>query len=87
MTDTAILLSQAAVSGGRFEVIGQFATGEAYGAIYPGSPNAATLDAVIQSLIDDGTVAPLTAHLAQRVWGQDPADIPVSRAPPVTAES
>ena len=28
MTDTAILLSQAAASGGRFEVIGQFATAE-----------------------------------------------------------
>ena len=62
MTDTAILLSQAAMSGGRFEVIGQFATGKSYGAIYPaGSVNAATLDRVIQSLIDDGTMAQLTA--------------------------
>ena len=35
MTDTAILLSQAAASGGRFEVVGQFATGESYGAHLP----------------------------------------------------
>jgi len=76
-TDTAIVLSQAAVSGGRFEVIGQFATGETYGAIYPkGSPNSATLDQVIQSLIDDGTVDTLTETWLTAVWGQDPAEIP-----------
>ena len=60
MTDTSILLSQAAFSGGRFEVIGQFATGETYAAVYPrGSPDRATIDNVIQALIDDGTVAGL----------------------------
>ena len=76
-TDTAIVLSQAAVSGGRFEVIGQFATGETYGAIFPkNSPNGPTLDQVIQSLIDDGTVAALKATWLTSVWGQDPADIP-----------
>ena len=52
MTDTAIVLGQAAASSGRFEVVGQYSTGETYGAIYPkGSPNAATLDQVIQALI------------------------------------
>jgi polar amino acid transport system substrate-binding protein len=77
MTDTAILLSQAADSGGRFTVVGQFATGERYGAVYPpGSPNAATLDQVIQTLIDDGTVAQLTATWLASVWGQDPAKVP-----------
>ncbi len=78
MTDTAILLSQAAASGGRFEVIGQFATAEMYGALYPkNSPNRAVLDEVIQSLIDDGTVAALSATWLSGVWGQDPAAIPV----------
>lgn len=77
MTDTAILLSQAADSGGRFVVVGQFATDERYGAVYPkGSPNASTLDEVIRSLIDDGTVAQLTATWLSSVWGQDPAKVP-----------
>ena len=57
MTDTAIVLSQAAESGGKVEVIGQYTTGESYGAIYPkGSANAAVLDQVIQSMLDDGTM-------------------------------
>ena len=77
MTDTAILLSQASASGGRFELVGQFATGEAYGAIYPrNSPNRATLDAVIRSLIDDDTVAALGTTWLSSVWRQHPADIP-----------
>ena len=87
MTDSAILLSQAAMSGGRFEVIGQFATDESYGAIYPaGSVNAATLDRVIQSLIDDGTMAQLTDTWLTRVWGQHPAKVPYLPLPPATAE-
>lgn len=77
MTDTAILLSQAAASRGRFTVVGQFATDEHYGAVYPkGSPNNAVLDQVIRSLIDDGTVAELTATWLSAVWGQDPAKVP-----------
>ena len=77
MTDTAILLSQAADSRGRFAVVGQFATEERYGAVYPpASPNAAVLDEVIDALIDDSTVAGLTATRLTSVWGQDPAKIP-----------
>lgn len=84
MTDTAILLSQAAGSRGRFVVVGQFATDEQYGAVYPaGSANAAVLDQVIRSLIDDGTVAQLTATWLTAVWGQDPAKVPyLTVAPP-----
>ena len=70
MTDTAIVLGQAAVSSGRFEVVGQYSTGETYGGIYPkGSPNAATLDQAIQALIDDGTLKKLAAHLPRRRLG------------------
>jgi polar amino acid transport system substrate-binding protein len=77
MTDTAILLSQAAASTGRFKVIGQFATNETYGAIYPkASPNRAALDNAIQALIDDGTVAALTETWLIAVWGQDAAKVP-----------
>jgi polar amino acid transport system substrate-binding protein len=35
MTDTAIVLSYAAESNGRLEVVGQYSTGESYGGIYP----------------------------------------------------
>ncbi len=77
LTDTSIVLQQATMSGGRMEVIGQYATGEVYGAIYPkGSPNAGTLDKVIQALIDDGTVAKLSAKYLAEVWGIDPTSIP-----------
>lgn len=77
MTDTAIVLGQASVSGGRFVVVGQYSTGETYGAIYPkGSPNNAKLDEVIQSLIDDGTLKKLSATYLAEAWGADPTAIP-----------
>jgi polar amino acid transport system substrate-binding protein len=77
ITDTAIVLGQAAASSGRFEVVGQYSTGETYGAIYPkGSPNAATLDQVIQALIDDGTLKKLASQYLAAAWGADPTAIP-----------
>lgn len=77
MTDTAILLASAAQSGGRFKVVGQYRTGEQYGAVYPkNSPNAATLDRVIQALIDDGTLGKLAAIYLDTVWRVDPASVP-----------
>ena len=77
MTDTSILLTSAAQSDGRFEVVGQFATGEHYGAVYPkNSANAATLDQVIQAMIDDGTLVKLGAAYLDTVWRVDPATIP-----------
>lgn len=77
MTDTGIVLGQAAASNGRFEVVGQYATGETYGAIYPkGSANAATLDRVIQGLIDDGTLKRLSGTYLADLWGADPTAIP-----------
>jgi polar amino acid transport system substrate-binding protein len=77
MTDTAIVLSQAEASGGRVEVVGQYATGESYGAIYSkGSPNNAVLDDVIQSMLDDGTVKKLAGKYLADAWGADPTAIP-----------
>ncbi|MGD9796434.1 MAG: ABC transporter substrate-binding protein [Acidimicrobiia bacterium] len=72
--DTTINLGQAAASGGKLEVVGQFKTGEQYGAIYPkDSKNVATIDAIIKGLVDDGTVSQLSAE-----WlGGDPASVPV----------
>ncbi|WP_334175982.1 ABC transporter substrate-binding protein [Pseudoxanthobacter sp.] len=77
MTDTAIVLGQAAVSGGKFKVIGQYNTGETYGAIYPkGSPNAKVLNEILTSLIDDGTTKKLASKYLTDAWGIDPTTIP-----------
>lgn len=77
MTDTAIVLGQAAVSNGMFEVIGQYNTGETYGAIYPkNSANAKVLDEIIQGLIDDGTTKKLASKYLTEAWGIDPTSIP-----------
>jgi polar amino acid transport system substrate-binding protein len=76
MTDTAIILGQAAASNGVFEVVGQYATGETYGALYPkGGKNNATLDKIIQALIDDGTLKILSAKYLTEAWGADPLAI------------
>ena len=77
MTDTAIVLGQAAVSNGLFVVVGQYSTGETYGALYPkGSPNEAALDKVIQALVADGTLEEAVGQVPRRRLGrrsdQDP---------------
>ena len=77
MTDTAIVLGQAAVSHGLFKVVGQYTTGETYGAIYPkGSKNEKVLDQAIQSLIDDGSTKKLAAKYLAAAWGTDPTAVP-----------
>ena len=77
MTDTAIVLGQAAVSNGLMEVVGQYSTGETYGALYPkDSTNAANFDKIIQALIDDGTLAQLAQKYLAAAWGADPTKIP-----------
>ena len=77
LDDTTGMLAQAKKSNGLLEVIGQFKTGEAYGAIYPkGSPNEAVFDKVIQSLIDDGTLTKLSAKYLAAAWGTDPSQVP-----------
>jgi polar amino acid transport system substrate-binding protein len=77
MTDTAIVLGQASASAGTMEVVGQYSTGETYGAIYPkGSPNGATFDKIIQSMIDDGTLKKLANKYLAAAWGTDPTTVP-----------
>jgi polar amino acid transport system substrate-binding protein len=77
MTDTSIVLAQAGQSGGLFEVIGQYSTGETYGALYPkGSANEAALNKIIQALIDDGTLKTLSAKYLAAAWGADPGKGP-----------
>lgn len=77
LTDTAYSLGQAANSHGTMKVVGQYTTGEKYGAIYPkGSANAANLNRIIQSMTDDGTLKMLTQKYLAAAWGQDPTKIP-----------
>jgi polar amino acid transport system substrate-binding protein len=77
MTDTAIVLGQAAVSNGTMQVVGQYSTGETYGALYPkDSPNGPKFDKIIQALIDDGTLAGLSAKYLAAAWGEDPTKVP-----------
>jgi polar amino acid transport system substrate-binding protein len=77
MTDTAIVLGQAATSNGMMTVVGQYSTGETYGALYPkGSANEKTMDKIIQALIDDGTLKALAAKYLAGAWGADPTAIP-----------
>jgi len=77
LTDTAYVLGEAAQSNGTMEVIGQYSTGESYGAVYPkGAANNAAWDKIIQSMIDDGTLKMLAGKYLAAVWGADPTKIP-----------
>jgi polar amino acid transport system substrate-binding protein len=78
ITDTSIVLAEELRGEGKIKVPGQYKTGESYGALYPkGGANNATLDKIIQSIIDDGTIKKLSAKWLASVWGKDPADVPV----------
>jgi len=73
MIDTPINLGQAAQSGGKEEVVAQFKTGEAYGAIFgKGNGKKAIFDPIIQGLVDDGSVNALIA----KYLGGDPSTVP-----------
>ncbi len=76
LDDTAYMLGYAKKSDGALTVVGQYKTGESYGAIYPkGSANEAALDKIIQSLKDDGTLQKLSAKYLAAAWGADPAKV------------
>lgn len=77
LTDTSIVLAEEVKTKGQHVVAGQYKTGETYGAIYPkGGANNATLDKIIQSIIDDGTMSKLADKYLAAVWGKDPAKVP-----------
>jgi polar amino acid transport system substrate-binding protein len=76
VTDTSIVLAEEVKTKGQHVVAGQYKTGESYGAIYPkGGANNATLDKIIQSIIDDGTISKLADKYLAAVWGKDPAKV------------
>jgi polar amino acid transport system substrate-binding protein len=77
ITDTSIVLAEEVNSGGKVKVMGQYKTGESYGALYPkGGANNATFDKIIQSIIDDGTIKKLGQKYLAAAWGKDPAEVP-----------
>ncbi len=78
LIDTPINLGQAAQSGGKQEVVAQFATGEEYGAIFgKGNGKKQVFDPIIQGMIDDGTVNALIA----KYLGGDPSKVPMVAVP------
>ncbi len=77
MTDTTVVLEQAAASRGKLEVVGQYSTGEQFGALFPKtSADAAILDKVIASLIADGTTNRLSSKYLAAAFGGDPNGVP-----------
>ncbi|MFT3986136.1 ABC transporter substrate-binding protein [Aestuariivirga sp.] len=77
ITDTSIVLAEVVANPGKVEVVGQYKTGESYGAIYQkGNANNPTIDKIFQSMIDDGTMKALAAKYLAAAWGKDPATVP-----------
>ncbi|WP_395022882.1 ABC transporter substrate-binding protein [Dongia sp.] len=77
ITDTSIVLAEEVRGEGKIKVPGQYKTGESYGALYPkGGANNATIDKIIQSIIDDGTMKKLGEKYLAAAWGKDPATLP-----------
>ena len=77
ITDTSLALAEQVANPEKVIVIGQYKTGEAYGAIYPkGNPNNAAIDKILQSIIDDGSMARMGAKYLAAAWGKDPATVP-----------
>jgi polar amino acid transport system substrate-binding protein len=76
--DTAIVLAEAKQTGDQLEVVGQYKTGEKYGAIYPkGSANEDALNQGIKTLLDDGTLDTLSKDYLGPAFGGDPASVPI----------
>ena len=77
ISDTSIVLAEEVATKGASVVVGQYQTGETYGAIYPkGNPNNAAIDAIFKGMIADGTIAKLGVKYLASAWGKDPATVP-----------
>jgi polar amino acid transport system substrate-binding protein len=77
ITDTSITLAEEKESGGKNKVMGQYKTGETYGGIMvKGAANNEIVSKIIQSMIDDGTIAKLGGNYLAAAWGKDPASVP-----------
>lgn len=77
MLDTAIVLLQANESDGALEVVGQFKTGENYGAIFPKkSKLRKQVNGAIKELKADGTLSALGDKWLVPEFGKDPQKVP-----------
>ncbi len=82
LQDVAIELGQAKQSGGQVEVVGQFTTDEAYGAMLPkDSPNTETINKIIADLKKDGTLDEFSTKYLGPAFGGDPTSVPVWSTP------
>jgi len=82
LQDVAIELGQAKQSGGQVEVVGQFRTDEAYGAMLPkGSANTETINKIIAELEKDGTLERLSKTYLGPAFGGDPEEVATWSAP------
>ena len=80
--DTAIVLAEEKSTNGALEVVGQYSTGEKYGAIYPkGSANEDAFNQGIQTMLDDGTLDQLSKDYLGPAFGGDPQSVPVWQIP------
>jgi polar amino acid transport system substrate-binding protein len=80
LLDTAIVLAQAPTQNA--EVVGQFRTGEVYGALLPkNSANTALVSKAIKTLQDNGTLAALNTKWLVPVFKGDPAKVPYIDVP------
>ncbi len=77
ITDTSITLAEELSTKGASKVVGQYKTGESYGAIYPkGNVNNPAIDKIITAMLADGSIAKMGAKYLAAAWGKDPASIP-----------
>jgi polar amino acid transport system substrate-binding protein len=77
ITDTSITLAEELSTKGASKVVGQYKTGESYGAIYPkGNANNPAIDKIISAMLADGTIGKLSVKYLASAWGKDPASIP-----------
>lgn len=77
LLDTAIVLGQAAESNGELEVVGQYKTGESYGAILEsGTKNLGFVDQYLAKMESDGTIKQLNDEFLVPVFKGDPTTIP-----------
>jgi polar amino acid transport system substrate-binding protein len=80
--DTAIVLAEEKSTNGALEVVGQYKTGEKYGAIFPkGSANEDAFNQGIQTMLDDGTLDNLSKTYLGPAFGGDPNSVPVWQIP------
>lgn len=82
MLDTSIVLGVAAEEGSGLAVVGQFKTGEEYGAIFAkDSTLVDRVNSIIDEMKSDGTLDQLYEKWLVPQFGGDPADVPFIPSP------